>query len=626
MPFSMPIFPQNVLQTLKPDHPRLLASQNTWKKIKETARRDALLRDYLNQSEREARAILSAPPVVYQKEGRRLLSVSRRALRRVLLLSLHYHLTGEAIFAARCEAELLAVCAFSDWNPSHFLDVGEMALAVALGYDWCYHFLPPSSRKTIEAALTQKALSHGLANEGWQTSANNWNGVCWGGLTLAALAIADIGPDTQKTASQIVEKAVQNNPRCLTAYAPDGVYPEGAMYWGYGTTFEAVLIAGLRSALGTAFGLENAPGFMESGDALLQQLGPTGTFFNFADNVETPELDAGMWWFAHTLNRPDLLVYDRARMRKAIASPRPPDPMSQSGRLLPLAALWWTTQDNKAKTPAVSYYGRGPNPVVSFRSTWDDPNALFLAAKGGSPSVSHAHMDGGSFVFEANGVRWACDLGMQDYLSLESKGIGLWDGSQTGQRWDVFRVGPLPHNTLTINGQKHTVTGTARFTHFGKAEKEAGAIVDLSPLFAGLAQSVRRRWAFRAGRDVLIRDEIAGLQTGGVVRWAMLTRAEVTVSPSGSEATLTQNGKTLRVVLQASVPAKWEVTPAGGPNPYDAPNPGARLLQAHCLAPASGCVDISVALIPTQTSDTKPETDAPWTRALGDWPLPKAAA
>jgi hypothetical protein len=53
---------------------------------------------------------------------------------------------------------------------------------------------------------------------------------------------------------------------------------------------------------------------------------------------------------------------------------------------------------------------------------------LNVAMKGGSVSVNHAHMDIGSFVMDADGVRWAMDFGMQDYESLESKGIQPFSG------------------------------------------------------------------------------------------------------------------------------------------------------------------------------------------------------
>ena len=40
-----------------------------------------------------------------------------------------------------------AVCNFPDWNSKrHFLDVGEMATAVAFGYDWLYNELSAATR------------------------------------------------------------------------------------------------------------------------------------------------------------------------------------------------------------------------------------------------------------------------------------------------------------------------------------------------------------------------------------------------------------------------------------------------------------------------------------------------
>ena len=37
----------------------------------------------------------------------------------------------------------------------------------------------------------------------------------------------------------------------MVGYGPDGGYPEGFGYWGYGTSFQVMLIAALESAFGT---------------------------------------------------------------------------------------------------------------------------------------------------------------------------------------------------------------------------------------------------------------------------------------------------------------------------------------------------------------------------------------
>jgi hypothetical protein len=43
-------------------------------------------------------------------------------------------MTNDERYAQRAEREMLAVSHFSDWNPSHFLDVGEMVMALSIAY------------------------------------------------------------------------------------------------------------------------------------------------------------------------------------------------------------------------------------------------------------------------------------------------------------------------------------------------------------------------------------------------------------------------------------------------------------------------------------------------------------
>ncbi len=42
---------------------------------------------------------------------------------------------------------------------------------------------------------------------------------------------------------------------------PDGIYPEGYGYWGYGTSFNVLLISVLEKAYGKILGLSGKPGF-----------------------------------------------------------------------------------------------------------------------------------------------------------------------------------------------------------------------------------------------------------------------------------------------------------------------------------------------------------------------------
>jgi hypothetical protein len=607
-----------ILATLKPTHPRLMASSTTWNELKLRRRNDALLDAFLKRNELEARALLDLPPIAYKKDGKRLLGVSRTVLRRVLLLSLHAHLTGDKALARRAQDEMRNAASFTDWNPTHFLDVGEMTTALAIGYDWLYDDLDADTRQIIRTAIVEKGLNPSLEDRysRWKTAQNNWNSVCLGGMTLGALAIAE---DEPALAAQILQRTKEFNPNGLKPYAPTGVYPEGAMYWGYGTTFQAVLIDALQSALGTDWGLSQSPGFMQTADAIFQTSGPSGAFFNHSDGTERPSLEGGNFWFAHELKRPELVGFEMQRIRQYANSEKPPTPLAQADRLMPLVALWWPgAADPKAATAPTHWYGHSSVPLATFRTAWNDPSAMFLALKGGKATASHGHMDAGSFVFEADGVRWARDLGLQSYGTLESKGVDLWNSKQDSERWQVFRLNNFSHSTLTINGQLHRADGQAEITHFS-AGKDAGAIVDLSPVFAGQAGRVMRGFAFRDDH-VLIRDELEGLKAGDKVRWAMLTSAQVAISDDGTEATLTQSDKQLRIRLNSSAKAKLEVVSVETPqNDYDAPNPNYRLVIANFVAPATGQLAWSVALEP-QSRAPKPVSDTLAQTQLTNWP------
>ena len=90
-------------------------------------------------------------------------------------------------------------------------------------------------------------------------------------------------------------------------------------------------------------------------------------------------------------------------------------------RLLPATMLWGKgiSLEKLAPPKKQIWVGQGKNPVALMRTSWTNPDAIYVGLKGGSPSVSHGHMDVGSFVMDANGERWSMDLGMQEYESLE---------------------------------------------------------------------------------------------------------------------------------------------------------------------------------------------------------------
>jgi hypothetical protein len=371
---------------------------------------------------------------------------------------------------------------------------------------------------------------------------------------------------------------------------PDGVYPEGPSYWTYGTSYQVLMIAALESALGTDWNLPASPGFLPSAGAYLQATGPTGLHYNFADGGERAAFEPAVFWFAKKLRDPGLLLF----ARRMLGSPELTAAAVRSNRGAPLAALWWPPAGTAGTTTALPLHwtGRGANPIAAFRESWTDQNSLYLALKGGAAELNHAHMDAGSFVLEADGVRWAVDLGAQNYESLESKGVDLWNRKQDSQRWTVYRLNNLSHNTLTLGGRPHRVDGHATLRAIPD-----GAVVDLTPVFAGQATRVERTFRLQSGRRVLIADELRGLPPASPVRWQLATRA--TVSLDGRTATLRQAGRSLTVEVLAPATAAFQVQPAEPPaDGYNTPNPGVQLLTLTVPAPADGDLALQVRLTP----------------------------
>ena len=417
-------------------HPRLFADARGFAALKTRLGKEELLTAGAEFVRRTADACLETKPCERIKEGKRLLGVSRTALYRINTLALAYRLYGKKAHLDRAIAELRAVCAFSDWNPSHFLDVGEMTLAVAIGYDWLYNDMPEDVRREIAAGLRRCGLDASRQPLWWIRARNNWGQVCHAGILAGSLALAEENP--AETAC-FVQRCIDFLPISMKALAPNGNYPEGPGYWNYGLEFNVAAMALLEGTLGSDFGLASMPGFAETGAYLDLVTGPSGGAFNYADGGAGRGTCYATWWFAKRFNRPDIIPYfELGAYRRYVAYPR----LYRGNRMFPLALFW--VQDVPAglqpRAPLV-WDAKGPVPITIQRSSWDDEKAMFVGLKGGSPSAPHGHMDGGSFVLDSGKVRWAVDIGPEPYHRIEAMGMNLWSGAQNSDRWKLFRLG-----------------------------------------------------------------------------------------------------------------------------------------------------------------------------------------
>ena len=549
------------------DHPRLLLPKGTEKKLLKQINRDAVWKEIHTATLGEADRIITLPVNERIKTGMRLLAVSRENLRRIFILSYAYRMTGQEKYLVRAEQEMLKAASFSDWNPSHFLDVGEMTMALGVGYDWLYPALSEASRRTIREAIVEKGFkpSYDTAYNWFVDAEHNWNQVCNGGLAFGAIAVAESEPEW---AQKIIDRAIDKVRLPMRHYAPDGAYPEGPGYWGYGTLFNVLLIGGLESTFGTDYGLSQMPGFMQTGTYEMQMVSPLIKHFNYMDNSYEPESSSAPFWFYSKTQDPSVLCQQVSILQRDTAKKYLKD------RVLPAMLIWGAGAPmEKAVAPQETFWaGRGNTPVCVMRSGWGDPNARFVGVKLGSPSINHGHMDVGSFVFEADGVRWAIDLGSEDYNTTETRGVDLWNMAQQSQRWDVFRYNNRSHNTLTFNDKLQRVNGSAQIIESASATARRFVKTDLTPVYAGQVDKVERTISLVDNDYLLIEDEITAGKNYTRMRWTLMTRATPKIL-SDNTVMLEQDGKRCLLKIESETPIvrRFEKTPTV--NTFDSPNP-----------------------------------------------------
>jgi len=591
-----------------PAHPRLFFTETEAAEIRTRIELDPLLHAVFAHLRGSADAILDQPPVKREQVGRRLLGVSRTCLQRVGYLAFAYRMTHEERYLRRAEDEMRAAAAFEDWNPSHFLDVAEMTAALAIGYDWLYNDLAPETRSAVKSALLDKGLHPSMAvTGGWVSGVNNWNQVCHGGSVLGALAVLE---DEPELARRIIARAIENVPRAMREYEPDGVYPEGPSYWEYGTSYNILLIASLESVFATDFGLASAPGFLKTPEFYLHATGPTGLYFNFSDCGARGGISPAMHWLARRRQEPSLLWRERKELEEFAKTK--PNTDGQGDRMLPFLLIWAQPMTEQNAPAQLHWHGDGSNPVTILRSAWDD-TATYVGIKGGSPGANHGHMDAGSFVLEMDGVRWAIDLGSDSYHGLESKGIDLWNRKQDSERWTVFRLNNLSHNTLVVDGQLQLVKGRAPITAFSDEARGAYTVIDLAPVYEGQLAAAKRGVKL-VGTAVLVQDEAGALEQTASVRWGMVTRAEVTLLDDAA-ALLKQDGRALLVRVLSPQGARLQLYETENPpREYDARNPNTRMIGFESEIGAGSSATLAVFL---QSGESPIE--APALIPLSEW-------
>lgn len=590
------------LETLDTSHPRLLATDADFDAIKQLKATDSFAADQFNQLQAKADAMVDEPVIAYRSGSGNILDLSRKVLDRIYTLGMIYKLTDDTDYLDRATDELLAAANFPNWNEPHFLDTAEMSHAFAIGYDWLYDDLSSAERETIRNALIDKALTPAaviyggnLKNGQWRNYTNNWNVVVNSGISLGALAIADENPSLAQTVLQGAYTSIQKG---LSSFKPDGSYPEGIMYWNYATKYAYAYFAGLRTAVGTDYGMSQSYGLPVTGDFPLYMSGPDMVWST--GDAATNLLDAPhLFWMADEYEKPlyaNYAIHNAGVRAENLIWYKPG-----------LANMEYDALDRLF--PDMDF--------ALFRSDWSDPNALYTGLKGGKNGVNHTDLDLGAFVLDALGIRWGAELTSENYNL---------PGYFHNLRWQYYRKRAEGQNVIVINpsGDPDQKTNAlANIVQFEANDHDAFAVVNLNDAYSNEANSVKRGIRLLdQRRQVFIQDEIQA-KAPSDIWWFMQTRASIRISADGKSARLQSGDKQLLVQLLTSGPERFEMMDAkpmwNTPNPEGiAPNINVRKLVVHMEDTVNAQIPV---LFTPLYANQEPNAGLPSIEPIANWQL-----
>lgn len=557
-------------------HPRLFLTAGSFEDLTDKVTRERFSNKNLYKFNKTvidlADSYLTRPPIEYKLNGKRLLDQSREALKRLFACSYAFKITGRPKYRDKVREDLATVCSFDDWHPDHWLDVGEMALGVAIAYDWLYYSLSLEERALIHRKLVDYCIASSQG-QSFRTTIGNWNQVCYCGALAAAITLYE---KDKAVCGKLISDLLADNRKAMSGiYSPDGNYAEGYDYWGYGTGFQVMILQMLKTAFGTMFDLDKVEGFNTSADYMLYMAGTCGKCFPYADGGTTTERpNLAMWWFAANRNDASLL-FNEMRLYDSGAYPD----CAQS-RLLPFVPCIAKDMDLDkvaSKPSAILWSGNGNKPVLMVHTKWTfDESDVFFGIVGGYANTSHGHMDAGSFVFDAFGYRWSDDYTRPDYTAIEAAlgnvGADFWNMKQASLRWDVFKMNNLSHSTISVmnatgSGKVHPsdhLVGSkgskSTLVETWTSSSSPGGKINMTAAVSDGLESAVRSIRLVNGNTLEITDELTALVSGDAkIQWRMNTPASPTVA--GSEIVLRQGFRSMGLSV---VSDNSKVTPVLG--------------------------------------------------------------
>ena len=608
-------------------HPRLFANADDFEVLRSEVQTNSYKSEWYSDIQRRADNLLTQEPLTYVISNGRLLDVANSALTRMEILGMSWQITREQKYADRLIQELDAISQFADWHPEHTLDTGTMAMAAAIGYDWGYDGMTAEQRTTFADRLynvglkTARAAYYGTADfpTWWTNTETNWGGVVNAGFMNLAIAIAEKDPDY---AMDIVANAKRGMEATIYRIAPDGAWYEGPGYWSYLFQSLSYEMAGYESAFGETDDVVSFKGMDGFAQYQMYFSDPSGNVNNFHDSDEGPIGCFGMFYLAKKFDQPALMNYRASFITSQNQTPTVYD------------LLWYdvnaANSTDSAELALDCYYRE--TELVTMRQEWNNENALWVSAHGGSINTAHDHIDAGTFVMNLGGVRWAVDLAKEPYSYVpDDQNPAIKAGLNS---YYFYRRKGEGHNVVVINPDSGLEMDQAYDAKIVKTEFGLGrsyAVVDLSDVYNKNANSYLRGYLVSDGRSALtVRDEIDLKQDNSELYWFMHTEGQVVIEDNNT-AYILQDGKQLKLqFVTDAAESELSVMPAEklptSAQFEESENIGVQKVALKLEASGKVNITVKMSLVGEDASNAAPETTAiaNWTTVGDDTVQPSA--
>ncbi len=562
-----PVTPLQIKELLnksevKNKHPRLYFNENdNARVIKFLADGDVLIKTGYAVYRKESDSILQKPLLTYHLDDAKLRVTSVHDFARELpSLLMMYLLDRDTACANRVIRQFELLKDYPDWGANrHFLDTGIGSFNFAFAYDVLYFYLTEQQRTMFQQAVMKHALLPGKEqlknNEWWSNSNHNWNGICNGGLIMAALAMFEANPDEM---SEIIALAINKLPKYINSFEPDGQSEEGLMYWGYGLMYTTITLESMQRVLGSAFGLDQMPGFKKTGWFPAYISGPVASL-NIGDDPLKTERSRSFFWFAK--NYKDTAL---ASMQYELC---------MEAKIMNWMEMFYYDPQMLAANSTERFIPFENHihgiEVMTLRDGWGK-DALFVSMHGGNNFANHGHLDAGSFDIQAMGEVWANgNLGRDDYTNpgyFSKTTKPDYHDKDTLQtipgRWHFYRLRAEGKNCLVFNPSTRPdqdEKASAILKEKKTGDDESSYTLNLTNCYSRDVTSYFRKISLNKVDEFITVEDEFDAKKSSLLWWSMHTRAAVKIEMGGKTAILQIKDKKMRVEIKSPSHAAFSI-------------------------------------------------------------------